>query len=88
MHALQDMWLIDSGASFHMTLHRDWFSTYESFDGGKVYLGDDSNLNIVEYGRVKIIFLGGRVKVISGVLHIPSLAHNLLSISKLTDAGV
>ena len=46
-HISEDVWLIDSGASFHMTSHRDWFSKYEEFDGGKVYLGDNSHLNII-----------------------------------------
>ena len=46
-HASDDVWLIDSGASFHTTSHRRWFSKYEAFDGGKVYLGDDSHLKIV-----------------------------------------
>ena len=57
-----------------MTSHRDWFSKYEEFDGGKVYLGDNSHLNIVGRGRVKIKFLDGRVKGIDGVFYIPSLA--------------
>lgn len=46
-HASDNLWLVDLGASFHMTSHRSWFSKYEVFDGGKVYLGDDSHLNIV-----------------------------------------
>ena len=31
---------------------------------------------------------GGRVRTLLGVLHIPALARNLISISKLDDAGV
>jgi hypothetical protein len=40
-HADRDVWLIDSGASYHMTPHREWFSEYEKYDGGDVFLGDD-----------------------------------------------
>ena len=87
-HTSEDVWLIDSSASFHMTSHRDWFSKYEEFDSGKVYLGDNSHLNIFGRGRVKIRFPNGRVKGIDGVLHIPGLARNLLSVSKLGDVGV
>ena len=87
-HTSEDVWLIDSGASFHMTSQRDWFSKYEEFDGGKVYLGHNSHLNIVGHGRVKIRFHDGRVKGIDGVLHIPGLARNLLLVSKLGDVGV
>ena len=74
MHASDDVWLIDSGASFHMTSHRSWFSKYEVLDGGKVYLGDDSHLKIVGRGRVNIRFPDGRVKGINGVMHILGLA--------------
>jgi hypothetical protein len=42
IHADRDVWLIDSGASYHMTPHREWFSKYEKYDGGDVFLGDDS----------------------------------------------
>ena len=34
-----DFWLIDSGASFHMTPHREWFYEYERYNGN-VFLGD------------------------------------------------
>lgn len=52
-HAIEDVWLIELGASFHMTSHRDWFSKYEEYDGGKVYLGDESHLKTISCGRVK-----------------------------------
>ena len=42
-HSCHDAWLIDSGACFHMTPHREWFCEYESYDGGDVLLGDDSS---------------------------------------------
>jgi hypothetical protein len=35
-HEDHEAWLVDSGASFHMTLHREWFCEYESYDGGNV----------------------------------------------------
>ena len=53
-----------------------------------MYLGDNSHLNIVSCGGVKIRFPNGRVREIDGVLHIPSLARYLLSVSKLGDVGV
>ena len=49
-----DTWLIDSGASCHMTPHSEWFYEYEKYNGGDVYLGDDSPTNIIRHGRVKL----------------------------------
>ena len=40
-HVNHESWLIDSGASFHFTPHREWFCKYEKYYGGDVFLGDD-----------------------------------------------
>lgn len=31
-----DVWVLDSGTSYHMSLHREWFTTYEQVDGGNI----------------------------------------------------
>ena len=87
-HVDHEAWLIDSGASFHFTPHREWFCEYEKYDGGDVFLGDDRKARIIGRGKVKLKLQGGRVRTISVVLHIPALARNLISVSKLDDAGV
>jgi hypothetical protein len=38
----QDVWLIELGSSYHMKPHREWFYAYEIYEGGYVFLGDDS----------------------------------------------
>ena len=70
-----------------MTPHREWFYEYEKYNGN-VFLGDDSPKKIMGCGRVKLLLDDGRIKTLLGVLHIPSLAKNLISISKMVDAGV
>jgi hypothetical protein len=60
---------------------------YEEYDGGMVYLSDESLIRIVGHGRVLIIFLDGRVKGVNGVLHILGLEQNLLLVRKLSDVG-
>jgi hypothetical protein len=87
-HADRDVWLIESGASYHMTPHREWFSEYEKYDGGDVFLGDELTTKIMGCGRVKLLLKDGRIRTLPGVLHIPKLARSLISISKLDDAGV
>ena len=42
-----DTWLIDSGASCHMTPHREWLCEYEKYNGEDMYLGDDSLASII-----------------------------------------
>ena len=87
-HVGENAWLIDLGASFHMNPNRNWFSMYDKFDGGKVYLGDNSVLDIVGRGSIRVNFFDGRIRRFDGVSRIPGLARNLLSVSKLIDAGV
>ena len=41
-HSERDIWLIDLGASCHMTPHRELFCEYEKSNRGDVYLGYDS----------------------------------------------
>eukprot|EP00253_Pinus_taeda_P027759 PITA_27759 len=80
--------LIDSSASFHFTPHREWFCEYEKYDGGDVFLGDDRKARIIGRGKVNLKLKGERVRKLPGVLHIPALAKNSISVSKLDDASV
>jgi hypothetical protein len=48
----QDVWLIELGASYHMTPHREWFCEYEQYEGGDVFLGDDLTTKNVRRGRL------------------------------------
>jgi hypothetical protein len=87
-HEDHDIWLIDSGVSYHMTPHREWFSEYEKYDCGDVFLGDESTTKILGRGRVKLLLNDGRIQTLPGVLHIPKLARSLISVSKLGGVGV
>ncbi len=51
-------WIIDSGATQHMTFEREWFITYGSIVPWKVYTGDDTILEAIGKGSVQI---GGRM---------------------------
>jgi hypothetical protein len=85
-HADRDVWLIDLGVSYHMTPHREWFFEYEKYDGGDVFLGDDSTSKIMGRGRVNLLLKYGRIRTLLGVLYIPKLARSLIYVSKLDDA--
>ena len=49
-----DSWIIDSGASMHMTSHREWFNTYKKIDPLKVYLGDNNTVEAVGIGNINL----------------------------------
>jgi hypothetical protein len=71
-----------------MTPHMEWFYEYEKYDGGNVFLGNDSTTRIIGRGRVKLGLIDGRIRTLPGVLHIPGMAINLLSVRKMEDVGV
>ena len=52
-------WILDSGASFHVTPHRDWFSTYDSGMHGCVHLGNNYACDILGAGDIKVSFANG-----------------------------
>ena len=49
-----DYWLLDSGASHHMSPHQNWFSSYETVDGNCVFMGNNASCQTVGIGNVKI----------------------------------
>ena len=51
-------------------------------------MGDDRKARNIGLGKVKLKLQGGRVRTLPGVLYIPAMARNLISIRKLDDVGV
>jgi hypothetical protein len=71
-----------------MNPQREWFSKYEKYDGGDVFLGDDSTTKIMGRGRVKLLPKDERIRTLHGVLHIPKLVRSLIYVRNLDDVGV
>jgi hypothetical protein len=46
-------WIVDSGATQHMTFKQEWFTTYERISPRKVFIGDDSILEAIGKGNIK-----------------------------------
>ena len=49
-------WILDSRASFHVTPHKEWFTTYDASCKGRVCLGNDYACEIVGIGDVQLKF--------------------------------
>lgn len=79
------IWIVDSGASFHMTSHLEWLSDYRELND-KLYLqlGDDST--IAAHGRG---FIDTNHGTINNVYYVPESGANLLSIAACAkDNGI
>ncbi len=84
-------WIINSGATQHMTFEQEWFTTYESIVPRKVYMGNDTILEAIGNGSIKATMqVGGRVlfTTITQVLHVPKMKNTLISVSKLISEGL
>ncbi|KAL8139859.1 LOW QUALITY PROTEIN: hypothetical protein V2J09_005880 [Rumex salicifolius] len=67
-----DSWILDSGCSFHMTPHKEWFETYKVGNLGSVRLGDGKTFGIVRLEKIKVRIHDGIIITLTEVrtLHV------------------
>ncbi|GJR46586.1 hypothetical protein Tco_1314689 [Tanacetum coccineum] len=83
-----DVWLFDTGATFHMTARREWFHQYKPIsEGGSIYNCNDYELKIIGIGSVMAKMHNGIVRTIRDMRHVKGLKKNLLSLGQLDDLG-
>ncbi|KAH9762947.1 hypothetical protein KPL70_001004 [Citrus sinensis] len=80
-------WILDSGCSFHMCPHKDFFVTFKSIDGGKVLLGNNLACKVAGIGSVRIKMYDGSVKGLEQVRCVPELKRNLISLGMIDQLG-
>ena len=87
----KDDWLIDSGASQHMTPDKRGLTKFERFSKPiEIKLADNSVLYSYGKGDVYITTYDGDRKVtilLKEVLYVPKIQHKLLSLSSMTEKG-
>nr|GEU31245.1 hypothetical protein [Tanacetum cinerariifolium] len=83
-----DVWLFDTGATFHMTAGREWFHQYKPIsEGESVYSYNDHELKIIGIRSIMVKMHDGTVRTIQDVRHVEGLKKNLLSLGHLDDLG-
>ena len=75
-------WILDLGASHHMTSSQGVFSTLEASPIPHILMGNNTTLLVCGKGLVCI-----QDGTFNDVLYVPSLSTNLLSISQITCSG-
>ena len=70
---------MDSGASFHVTPHREWFTNYDAKRTSRVQLGNDYACEIMGVGDVKLKFQHGSTFILKNVRHVPNLTKSLIN---------
>ncbi|KAJ9561973.1 hypothetical protein OSB04_007133 [Centaurea solstitialis] len=80
-------WILDTGGSFHITPHKELFSTYEKVADGSVSMGNDMPCDVVGIGSVSIKMHDGVVRTLTDVRHVPEMKKNLISLGVLDKIG-
>uniref|UniRef100_A0AAV1TUT9 CCHC-type domain-containing protein n=2 Tax=Peronospora matthiolae TaxID=2874970 RepID=A0AAV1TUT9_9STRA len=86
-----DIWLVDSGATQHMTCSKKFMRNYKGFDAVDVHLADDGIVQAIGSGDIVMSMKtpqGMKKGVLTNVWHIPKLSRNLFSVGRFTkDVG-
>jgi gag-polypeptide of LTR copia-type/GAG-pre-integrase domain len=82
----ENSWIMDTGASQHMTPNRDWFESYELYNGN-VFMGNSNLCKVIGVGTIKIKFYDDKMRRLTGVRHISDLSKNLISLGSLEEKG-
>ena len=81
----ESSWVVDSGASFHLTPKRECFSSYAIEDNGYVKMGNDGACKIVGVGNICLITSTGCRLMLKDVCHVSDVRLNLISAERLDD---
>ncbi|XP_057803629.1 uncharacterized protein LOC131018962 [Salvia miltiorrhiza] len=84
---MADDWIMDSGCSFHMSPHKEWFSNLNGGEYGQVFLRNDHPRKVMGVGDIRLKLADGSVKILSKVRYIPDLKRNLISLGILESKG-
>ena len=87
MNLQENVWYLDTRASSHMTTNRSYFHSIDENQQGLIRFGDESLVKFEGKGSVVLNCLDGEEIKLEGVLFVPSLRVNILSLGKLDEDG-
>ncbi|CAH9100553.1 unnamed protein product [Cuscuta europaea] len=80
-------WVVDSGATCHVTSQRDFYSSYTPGNFGNVRMGNNGLSKITGIGDICLKFDTGIKLVLHNVKHVPDMRLNLIFAGLLDDDG-
>ena len=80
-------WVIDSGASFFITAHHDYFTFYISGDYGHVRMGNEGVSKIVSIKYICLEIIIDCKLLLKDAKHVYDICLNLIFRCKLNDDG-
>lgn len=84
---LEDEWIMDTGCSYHMCHHREWFEDLDEEAGGSVRMGNQTVSRVKGVGNIRVKNEEGLNVLLTNVRFIPDMDRNLLSLATFEKAG-
>ncbi|CAH9120743.1 unnamed protein product [Cuscuta epithymum] len=80
-------WVVDTGASLHVTSKKEFFSSYTPGDFGVLRMGNDGVSKVIGMGDVCLQTSNGTQLILKDVRHAPDIRLNLISVGRLDNDG-
>ncbi|KAK8568783.1 hypothetical protein V6N12_007323 [Hibiscus sabdariffa] len=80
-------WVIDTSASIHVTLRRDFFTSYTPSDFGVLKMGNDGLVSVTDIRDVSLVSNNGTKLILKVVRHAQDIRLNLIFPGRLDDEG-
>ncbi|KAE8719078.1 hypothetical protein F3Y22_tig00109978pilonHSYRG00092 [Hibiscus syriacus] len=81
-------WPLDLTCSHHMTPTREWFFDFKELKGGIVYTTNNSPLDTLGIGSIRLRNQDGSIRTLTSVHYVPDLMRNLISVGTLESKGL
>ncbi|KAG6430432.1 hypothetical protein SASPL_108499 [Salvia splendens] len=82
-----DVLIFESGASYHLCPHMEYFTTYEQIDRGNITMANSVVCKVVDIGFIRIRTHNGVFCTLNVVRHVPQMTKNLISLSTFDNKG-
>lgn len=80
---LTSKWILDLGCYFHMCPNIEWFSTYNSVEGGVVHMGNNSSSKVISIAIAKIRMHDETIMILPDIKYVLDLRKNHIFLSIL-----
>ncbi|MCI30419.1 retrovirus-related pol polyprotein from transposon TNT 1-94, partial [Trifolium medium] len=84
---IEEGWYLDTGCSTHMIGHKEWLINFDSTKESSIRFADSRTIKSKGVGDVLIKGKNGNQTLITGVLYVPDMKSNLLSMGQLLQKG-
>ncbi|GAU45892.1 hypothetical protein TSUD_24940 [Trifolium subterraneum] len=83
----QEGWYLDTCCSNHMTSNKEWLVNYDSLKKSTIRFADSRTVKSEGIGDMLIKGKDGNQVLITGVMYVPNVPSNILSIEQLVEKG-